>query len=86
MLIQNDFDWKNPINFTSHELELFKEELDKQFAEGNGVNVFKALYSVRYLSIHDKCQRQWEKEKCVTFTDEEWEAFTEAQEVYFSEH
>ena len=84
-LIQNNFDWKKPINFTPHELELFKEELDKQFAAGNGVNVFKSLYIVRYSSMHDKCQRQLEKEKRVTFDDDEWAAFIEAQEICFDD-
>ena len=84
-LSQTGFDDKKPINFTTHELTLFKEELDKQFANGNGINIFKTLYSVRYLSMLERCQKQLEKEKCVTFNDEEWESFIEAQEIYLSE-
>ena len=65
-----------------HEWEIFKHELERQFTEGNGVNVFRALHRARYLAMLDRSFKQLEKDKFVTFTDEEWEAFIEEQEFF----
>ena len=59
-LNQEEFDISKPINFAPRELTLFKEELDKQFAEGNGVDISKALRNARYLAMLDRGFRQLE--------------------------
>ena len=59
-LNQEEFDISKPINFAPRELTLFKEELDKQFAEGNGVDIFKAIRNARYLAMLDRGFRQLE--------------------------
>ena len=53
-LNQEEFDINKPINFAPREWTLFKEELDKQFAEGNGVDIFKALHNARYFAEIDR--------------------------------
>ena len=81
-LDQAEFDINRSTNFAPCELALFKEELDKQFAKGDGVNIFKALYIVRYLAMLDKSFKQLAENKSVTFTDAEWNAFVEAQVIF----
>ena len=82
-LDQVDLDIKKPIEFTPRELELFKEELDRQFAAGKGVNVFTALYSVRYMTMQEKSSKRKSKNKFLAFSDEEWKAYLEAQEIFW---
>ena len=53
-LNQENLDLSKPINFAPRELTLFKAELDKQLAEGNGVNIFKALRNACYLAEIDR--------------------------------
>ena len=60
MLDQDDIDVSKPINFAPRELTLFQEELNKQFAEGNGVDILKALRNARYLAMLDRGFRQLE--------------------------
>ena len=55
MLNQDEIDITRPINFAPRELVLFKEEIDKQFAEGKGVvDIFKALHNAAYLAMLEK--------------------------------
>lgn len=49
-----DFDLSKPIKFAPRELTLFKEELDKQYAVGKSVDVFKALRNAFYLAEIDR--------------------------------
>ncbi|MBQ6006126.1 MAG: hypothetical protein IJL14_07760 [Selenomonadaceae bacterium] len=58
MLDQDNLDLSKPINFAPRELTLFKEELDKQFAEGKGVDVFKALRNACYLAMLERGFKQ----------------------------
>lgn len=57
---QEDIDISKPINFAPRELKFFKDELDKQFTEGNGVDLSKALRNARYLAMLDRGFRQLE--------------------------
>lgn len=59
-LDQADLDGSKTINFAPHELTLFKDELDKQFSEGKGVDVLKALRNARYLAMLDRGFKQVE--------------------------
>ena len=81
-LAQADFDIKEPINFLPHEWTVFCDELNRQFAKGKGVNIFDTLYIVRYLAMLYNSFKQLEESRFVTFTDAEWDAFIEAQEIY----
>ena len=54
MLKQDNLDISKPINFAPRELKLFKEELDKQFAEGKGVDISKALHNASYLAMLER--------------------------------
>ena len=53
-LEQANLDDSKLINFAPDELQLFKEELDKQFAEGKGVDIFRALRNARYWAEIDR--------------------------------
>lgn len=64
------------INFAPAELKIFKEELDKQFAEGKGVDIFKALRNARYLSeidrrIADIKAGHWTEHELIEVDDDE---------------
>ena len=59
-LNQETIDFNKPINFAPRELILFKAELDKQFAEGNGIDIFKAIHNARYLAMLERGFKQLE--------------------------
>lgn len=81
-LEQADLDDSKLINFAPAELKIFKEELDKQFAEGNGVDIFKALRNARYLAEIDRRIADIEAGRnVITFTAEEWEKFVNEQNI-----
>ena len=54
MLKQENLDVSKPINFAPRELTIFKEELDKQFEEGKGVDILKALHNASYLAMLER--------------------------------
>ena len=68
MLNQEGLDISKPINFAPRELTLFKEELDKQFAENNGIDILKALRNARYWAEID---RRFERVKAGHWTEHE---------------
>lgn len=81
-LEQMNLDDSKLINFAPAELKLFKDELDKQFAEGNGVDIFKALRNARYLAEIDRRINDIKSGRnIITFTAEEWEKFVNEQDI-----
>ncbi len=78
---QENFDISKPINLAPREMTLFKSELDKQFAEGNGVNILKALHNAFYLAGLERSIKQFDEGKVVQFTAEQWEAFVNEQNL-----
>lgn len=75
-LEQENIDANKIINFAPAELKLFKDELDKQLAEGNGIDILKALRNARYLAELDKSEKQFAEGYFIEFTHEDWENFT----------
>lgn len=67
-LNQEELDVSKPINFAPRELTLFKNELDKQLEEGNGIDIFKALRNARYWA---KIDRRIENVKAGHWTEHE---------------
>ena len=80
-LNQENLDANKLINFAPAELKLFKDELDKQLEEGNGIDLLKALRNARYLAGLEESLKQFEEGKVVRFTPEEWEAFSNGRSV-----
>lgn len=80
-LNQENPDVSKPIDFAPRELVLFKAELDKQFSEGNGVDILKALRNARYLAGLERSIKQFDEGKVVKFTAEQWEAFVNGQNL-----
>lgn len=80
-LNQEDLDVSKPINFAPRDLTLFKNELDKQLEEGNGIDIFKALRNARYLAGLERSIKQFDEGKVVKFTAAEWEAFVNEQDL-----
>ena len=85
-LTQPNFDASKPIIFAPNEWTVFRNELDKQFATGNGVNILNTLYSIRYLAMLERSFNQLGKGTGVMFTSNEWDAFIEAQKFYLETH
>ena len=75
-------DETQPITIAPREWFYFKAEVKDQLAQGNGVDLLKALHAARYYAMLDRSFKQIEEGKVVTFTDEEWEAFVNAQDVH----
>ena len=53
-LEQENIDANKIINFAPAELKLFKDELDKQLEEGNGIDILRAIRNARYLAEIDR--------------------------------
>ena len=69
--------------FTNEEWKYFKDEINKQVAEGEKIIDFgKAMRNARYLAKLDRSIQQEQEGKLVKFTEEEWEKFTDGQELY----
>ena len=60
----------------------FVEEIAGQREISGSVNLAKALSNARYLAKIDRnCENISSGKKCITFTDEVWEAFVNAQNL-----
>ena len=77
-----EIDESKPITIAPREWFFFKEELKNQIAEGEGLNFLKALHNARYYAMLDRSSKQIEDGKVVKFTDKEWEAFVNAQDIH----
>ena len=77
-----EIDESKPITFAPREWFFFKEELKSQIAEGEGLNILKALHNARYYAMLDRSSKQFAEGKVVTFTDKEWEDFVNAQDIH----
>lgn len=75
-------DETQPITIAPREWFYFKEEIKDQIAEGKGVDLLKALHAARYYAMLARSSEQIAQGKVVTFTDAEWEAFVNAQNVH----
>ena len=80
-LANENLDANGIIEFAPNELKYFKLELDKQFEEGNGINILKAIRNARYLSMVDKSLKQLEEGKVFRFTEKEFEEFSNGRVV-----
>ena len=79
-LDQENIDANKLINFAPAELKLFKDELDRQLEEGNGIDILKAIRNARYWSEIEKSEQQFKEGHYVEFTGEDWEKFTNDQD------
>ena len=75
-------DESKPITIEPREWYFFKEEVKDQIAEGNGVDMAKALHAARFYAMLERSTQQIAEGKFVMFTSEEWEEFVSAQNVY----
>ena len=63
-------DETQPITIMPREWFYFKAELNDQIAQGNGIDLLKALHAARYYAMLDRSFKQLEEGKVVTFTAE----------------
>ena len=69
-------DESKPITIAPREWYFFKEEVKAQIAEGNGVDLVKALHAARfYAEIERRTEDIKARRNVVEFTAEEWEIF-----------
>lgn len=81
-LEQENIDANKIINFAPAELKLFKDELDKQLEEGNGIDILRAIRNARYWAEIDRRTEDIKAGRnIVTFTAEEWEKFVNEQNI-----
>ena len=71
-------------NFSPTEQKFFSQEMNKQFAECKGFDVYKAAVTAKFLAIMERCDKQRATEHFVSFTDEQWKEFITVQEVYLA--
>ena len=58
-------------------MKLFKDELDRQLEEGNGIDLLKAIRNARYRVEIDRSTESIKAGHYIEFTDAEWEKFTD---------
>ena len=75
-------DESKTINIAPREWFFFKAEVKDRLAEGKGIDLLKALHAARYYAMLDRSSKQIAEGKFVKFTDEEWEAFVNAQDIH----
>ena len=80
-LDQENIDANKIIAFAPAELKLFKDELDKQLEEGNGIDILRAIRNAHYLAGLEESLKQFEEGKVVRFTPEQWEEFSNGRSV-----
>ena len=69
--------------FTNEEWKYFKDEINKQVAEGEKIIDFgKAGRNARYLAMLDESFKQAREGKIISFTEEAWENFVNEQELH----
>ena len=81
-LDQEIIDESKPITFAPREWFFFKSEINDQLAEGKGVDFLKALRAARFYAEIERSTEQYKQGKVVTFTEEEWEDFVNAQNLH----
>ncbi len=67
---------------TEEESVHFKNEINKQLAENKIIDIGKAMRNARYLAMLDESFKQAREGKIISFTEEEWENFTNEQELH----
>ena len=77
-----EIDEGKPITFAPREWKFFKLEIENQIAEGNGLDLLKALHNARYFAKLERSDEQFKEGKVITFTDKEWEDFVNAQNLH----
>lgn len=81
-LDQENIDANKLINFAPAELKIFKDELDRQLEEGNGIDILRAIRNARYWAEIDRRTEDIKAGRnIVTFTAEEWEKFVNEQNI-----
>lgn len=68
--------------FSKAEWKHFIDEVNKQIAKKVPVDFSKAARNARYLAELDKSIQQGNEGKIISFTEEDWEKFTDEQELY----
>lgn len=70
------------IKFSPRELKLFVQEIADMIIAGESINVEKAVHNARYFAEIDRRLENVESGKnLVTFTPEEWEKFSNVDNV-----
>ena len=73
---------ENNMILTEEESKYFQDEINKQLTETKIIDIGKAMRNARYLAKLDRSIQQEKEGKLVKFTEEEWEKFTDGQELY----
>lgn len=70
------------IYFTPLEWKYFKLEIEEMKNNGEELNYKKAIHNAKYFAMLEKSEREIKEGKnIVTFSDEEWEDFVNAQDL-----
>lgn len=73
---------ENPVMFTKEELAHFIEEVNLQFAGGNGINFGKAVRNARYLAKLDRGFADIKSGNGTTMTFDELERFIDEERSF----
>ena len=74
-------DETQPITIMPREWFYFKAELNDQVAQGNAVDLVKALHAARFYAEMERRTEAMEAGHYIEFTAEEWEKFVNEQAV-----
>ena len=84
MLAKQNLKEKNitqSVTLSPSELKYYTAEIAEMLAEGKIIDIPKAIHNAKYFSELEKSEKEIAEGKVVSFSDEEWEEFVNAQNL-----
>lgn len=84
MLAKENLKEKNiseSVTFSPLELKYYNAEIKEMLAEGKIIDIPKAIHNAKYFAKLAASEKEIIEGKVVSFTDEEWEEFVNAQNI-----
>ena len=78
---QQEENFGESVTFTPLELKYYNAEIAEMLAEGKIIDIPKAIHNAKYFSKLADSEQEISEGKVVSFSDEEWEEFVNAQNL-----
>ena len=79
--LQQEENFGESVTFTPLELKYYNAEIAEMLAEGKIIDIPKAIHNAKYFSKLADSEQEISEGKVVSFSDEEWEEFVNAQNL-----
>ena len=79
--LQQEENFGESVTFTPLELKYYNAEIAEMLAEGKIIDIPKAIHNAKYFAELADSEKEIAEGKVVSFSDEEWEEFVNAQNL-----